>query len=157
MKKKKLARGRDLRTRLLWTLKQRFNWIWFGVNTKTYQLLWNIHKVDVAPVERVLNFQETDQSLWTSPNQEDTPISYPLSHSRGKRWKVVAGTFNSLHSASSPSGFISLNRTVVFVMVQSSFLLHVTLTLQPCISDSLLFIKGVIGLPLNNENNTAIT
>ena len=110
----------------------------------------------VAPVERVLNFQETDQSLWTSPNQEDTPISYPLSHSRGKRRKVVAGTVNSDHSASLPRGFISLYRTVLFVMVHISFLLHVRLTLQSCISDSLLFITGVIGLPLNNENNTMI-
>ena len=25
--------------------QQRFNWIWFGVNTKTYQILLNIHKV----------------------------------------------------------------------------------------------------------------
>ena len=45
---------------------------------------------------------------------------------------------------------------MIFVIVHSSFLLHVTLTLQPCISDSLLFITGVIGLPLNNENNTTI-
>ena len=52
-----------------------------------------------------------------------------------------------------PGGFISLNRTVVIVTVHT-FLLQVTLTLQPCISDSLLFITGVIGLPLNNENNT---
>ena len=41
-------------------------------------------------------------------------------------------------------------------MVHSSFLLHVILTLQSCISDSSLFITGVIGLPLNNENNTTI-
>ena len=106
--------------------------------------------------EWVLNFQETDQSLWTSPNKEDTPISYPLSHSRDKRWKVVAGTFNSLHEASSPSGLISLYRKVVFVMVHISLILHVILTLQPCISDTLLFITGVTGLPLINENNTAI-
>ena len=51
---------------------------------------------------------------------------------------------------------MSLKRTVIFVTVHSSFLLHVTLTLQPCISDSSLFITGVIGLPLNNENNTTI-
>ena len=51
---------------------------------------------------------------------------------------------------------MSLKRTVIFVTVHSSFLLHVTLTLQPCISDSSLFITGVIGLPLNNENNTSI-
>ena len=69
---------------------------------------------------------------------------------------MVEGTLCSVHSASMLSGFISLNRTVVIVTVHISFLLHVTLTLQPCISDSLLFIKGVIGLPLNNENNTTI-
>ena len=56
-----------------------------------------------------------------------------------------------------PSGFISLKRTVLFVIVHISFLLHVTVTLQPCISDSSLFMTGAIGLPLNNENNAAIT
>ena len=56
-----------------------------------------------------------------------------------------------------PSGFISLNRTVLFDIAHISFLLHITVTLQPCISDSSLFIMGVIGLPLNDENNTAIT
>ena len=69
---------------------------------------------------------------------------------------MVEETLYSVHSASSPRGFISLKRTVLFVMVHSSFLLHVTLTLQPCISDSSLIIMGVIGLPLNNENNTTI-
>ena len=68
----------------------------------------------------------------------------------------VEETLYSVHSASSPRGFISLKRTVLFVMVHSSFLLHVTLTLQPCISDSSLIIMGVSGLPLNNENNTTI-
>ena len=69
---------------------------------------------------------------------------------------MVEGTVDSVHSVSVLSGFISLNRTVVSVMVHISFLLHVTLILQPCISDSSLFITGVIGLPLINENNTAI-
>ena len=69
---------------------------------------------------------------------------------------MVEGTVVSVHSVSMPSGFISLNRTVLFVIVHISFLLHVTLTLQPCISDSSLFITGVIGLPLINKNNTAI-
>ena len=69
---------------------------------------------------------------------------------------MVEGTVASVHSVSMPSGFISLNRTVLFVIVHISFLLHVTLTLQPCISDSSLFITGVIGLPLINKNNTAI-
>ena len=41
-------------------------------------------------------------------------------------------------------------------MVHSSFLLHVTLTLQPCISESSLIIMGVIGLPLIDENHTSI-
>ena len=45
---------------------------------------------------------------------------------------MVEETLYSVHSASSPRGFISLKRTVLFVMVHSSFLLHVTLTLQPC-------------------------
>ena len=70
---------------------------------------------------------------------------------------MVEGTLYSVHLASMPGGFISLKRTVLFVIVHISFVLHVTLTLQPCISDSSLFIMGVIGLPLNNENNTAIT
>ena len=69
---------------------------------------------------------------------------------------MVEGTVVSVHSVSMLSGFISLNRTVLFVIVHISFLLHVTLTLQPCISDSSLFITGVIGLPLINKNNTAI-
>ena len=69
---------------------------------------------------------------------------------------MVEGTVDSVHSVSMPCGFISLNRTVLFVIVHISFLLHVTLTLQPCISDSSLFITGVIGLPLINKNNTAI-
>ena len=69
---------------------------------------------------------------------------------------MVEETLYSVHSASMPSGFISLKRTLLFVIVHISFLLHVTLTLQPCIFDSSLFITGVIGLPLNNENITTI-
>ena len=71
--------------------------------------------------------------------------------------KVVEGTLYSVHLASMLSGFISLRRTLLFVIVHISFVLHVTLTLQPCIFDSSLFITGVIGLPLNNENNIAFT
>ena len=41
-------------------------------------------------------------------------------------------------------------------MVHTSFPLHVTLALQPCIFESSLLITGVIGLPLIDENNTAI-
>ena len=69
---------------------------------------------------------------------------------------MVEETLYSVHSASMPSGFISLERTVLFVIVHISFLLHVTKTLQPCTSDFSLFITGLIGLPLNNENNATI-